>query len=202
MENVQGSGKAYLTSLVNCDETLDTLVRLLSALDANNSNYHYFKGCLSTLIADKTLEIANKHEKKRQLDNLKKSLEKLQDCIREEKKSFNSAVVFKKKEMDFKRKHEECQRFYENKANEYHKQIKLCEELLSEVGFNDQLREESVAQLSEENNQLKDTLKELNEKLNTYSFRPNKASLEAEIEQIQAEIDSMSEDFDKIMADT
>lgn len=154
------------------------------------------------MIADKTLEIANKHEKKRQLDNLKKSLEKLQDCIREEKKSFNSAVVFKKKEMDFKRKHEECQRFYENKANEYHKQIKLCEELLSEVGFNDQLREESVAQLSEENNQLKDTLKELNEKLNTYSFRPNKASLEAEIEQIQAEIDSMSEDFDKIMADT
>lgn len=185
--------------MINCNENLDSIVRLLGGLESGSG---YFKGCLSSLIADKTLDVAGKYEKRRQLDELKKSLDKLQSCFYDERKNFNSGIVFKKKEMSFKQKHEEYQRFYENKANEYHKQIKVCEELLSEVGFNDQLREESIDKLKHENNQLRDTLKELNEKLNGYAFKPDNASLESEIGHIQAEIDSMSEDFEKIISDT
>lgn len=179
-----------MTNLCECNESLEVLSKLVCTLLQDPIEEYKCKGCLVTPIVQKTLDIASKYDKKQQLNILKDNLDKLQSSIREEKHNYEDALIFKKKEIDFQRKGEDSLRFYETKANEYHKQIKSLESLLAEVGFNDNLKEESIESLVKENEQLQDSLKELNEKMSLFDFDPDQKSLEAAIERLQAEIDS------------
>ena len=159
LENLHGEGQIFLQNLINCNENLETLTKLIPLLMKDISCYR--RTCLIPLIVEKSVEICSKFDKKRILDQLKERAKELSEATDKEKCQFERSMAYRNKEIDFARKCETSQLFYENKMSEYYKQIKQLENLLVNVGFYDELSEESIKTLAQDSNQLKNQIKEI-----------------------------------------
>lgn len=194
---MRGDGQTFFQSLLNCSENLEILTKLVSLLMTDGNQYR--KGCLITLITEKSIEICGKFDKKRSLEQLRQRAKELAEATDQEKEQYERNMAFKKKEVDFTRKCETSQLFYDNKMSEYYKQIKQLENLLVNVGFYDELGEESINELAKDNLRLKDKIKETDDKLASYTFDPDEESLKKAIEELKNEIEIMHEDLEKVI---
>ncbi|XP_053205214.1 uncharacterized protein LOC128389622 [Panonychus citri] len=197
LDNLHGEGKIFLQNLINCNENLETLTKLIPLLMSDINFYR--KDCLIPMIVEKSIEICSKFEKKRKLDELRERAKELSEATDKEKTQYERSLAYRNKEIDFSRKCENSQLFYENKMSEYYKQIKQLENLLVNVGFYDELSEQSIKTLEQDNNLLKDQIKEINDKLTYYTFQPDEESLKKTIESLRNEIEIMNEDLERVI---
>jgi chromosome segregation ATPase len=90
-------------------------------------------------------------------------------------------------------------KFYSKKSKEYYNLVKLKENSLSKIGFTSTLKEESIQELRDNNEKLRQSLVDINSRLNDYKdFKPTEEAIKQKINEMKLEINEFDNYFNKL----
>jgi len=181
----------------NCEQYLELLSNAFLILNIKGDNlsedYH------SIAVCDKVLSITKTFELQEVNDSIEKLLIDLKANFDSVEQKFNESVHEMKREQSFHSVISDKIKFYSSKFKEYYSLVKAKENSLSKSGFNSNLKEESIQELKENNNKLRESLVDINSRLNEFKcFAPTEQDLKNKINEMKLEINEYENYFNKI----
>jgi len=188
--------EAIIDEIFNHNQLLEDYLSIVNIVNSGNQNEFNFP--LVEAVSLKNVQISSMFDKKRKLvKELETKMQSLKERLEKEKRTYDQAMIFMKKEQDYKKKCQEGQKLFDLKGSQYYRNIKTLESNLASLGFNENLRDESIQGLYQENETLREKINEIKERLSNYDFKPNNKSLLSAINNIKEELDIVREEFIK-----
>jgi len=194
----QTSNKFVDKSLINnLEKYLDLLSETYVMLDINPKDLSPIEEAI--IICDQILSLSDKFELKRTNESMDRSLKHLRTDMQSLKDKLNDSVREMKTQTSFETSMAEKIKFYAEKCQEYRKRIKSNESTLSKIGFTAHLKHESISQIKENNEELRNRLNDINARLNECKdFNPTESDLKKRISELKVELSELDHIFNKV----
>ena len=189
--------KIGLDDIVNNNQLLDDYLSIIKILKQENDDKNIL---LIDIVSTKILEMASfLYKKKIIIPELRDNLQNLKKWVEREKKNAEKFMIFIKKERDYKKKCQEGKLLYDLKVSQYFKQIKDLESNLAHLGFNENLKDESIQNLNQENERLREEIEECKQRLSQFTFEPNNRALLTAIDEVKEDLNIITDEFIKVL---
>ena len=175
---------------------LDLLSKAFVVFDINAEDFSETQQLIK--ICDKLMILSEKYELKRINQSMDKLLKELQTNVNSLEKKSNESILQMKNQSSFESVMTEKIRFYSMKSKEYYNSLKTKENFLAKNGFTSDLKKESIDEIKDKNQEMKNRLNDINARLNEYKeFNPTESQLKNKISEMKAEIKDLDALFNK-----
>jgi chromosome segregation ATPase len=181
----------------NCEQYLELLSNAFLLLNISSENMSELSHSIG--ICEKMVSLTQSS----QLEELNESIESLITQLKTNyellQQKCEEGIHDIKKEQSFDSIISDKIKFYSKKSKEYYNLVKLKENSLSKIGFTSTLKEESIQELRDNNEKLRQSLVDINSRLNDYKdFKPTEEAIKQKINEMKLEINEFDNYFNKL----
>ena len=189
-------GRDTIENSMERADLLDRYARFLEQVLVGGYNKRSILGYLCSKSVRTAVMLSQKRDR---LTKLRSQLAKCEHALEAEKHYSEKSIEFMRKENHYTARVSTGKKLLETKAAEYYRNIRTMENYLGDIGFCDELREESIEQLRDHNEKIREEIDDLKAKLNIYEFEPDNESFAQHVSTMREELECLNEEFSQVL---